>query len=303
MHTLIYGTGAVGGYFGGRLAQGGGKVTFLARGMQLTALSKAGLRVTSVDGDFAVKVNAVENLSEVEDPDLVLLTVKAINTRTAAQDLAANLPPGTMVMSLQNGIENVEILAEALGAERVIAATVFIGANVAAPGVVRHTAAGFIRAGRYPEGSDPRILQVIKFLADKGLNIKETNDIRSDMWKKMLWNLGFNGPSALTGGTVGDMIARPGIAWLIRWLIAEGAQVARAAGVDMPEGVEDATFAQTKGLNDFKTSMLQDVEAGRRIENDPFYGFLSREGSRHGVSTPLTTMVRDALSLRYPNRA
>jgi 2-dehydropantoate 2-reductase len=303
MHTLIYGTGAVGGYFGGRLQDMGANVTFLARGTQLTTLQKAGLRILSVDGDLAMSVKAVQNLSEAEDPDLVMLTVKAVHTKTAAKDLADHLPPSCMVMTLQNGIENVEILAEQLGAERIIAATTFIGASVPAPGVVRHTAAGFIRAGRYPTGSDPRVRQVIKYLGDYGLRVEESTDIRADMWKKMLWNLGFNGPSALTGSTVGEMIARPGIAWLIRWLIAEGGQVARATGVELPEGVEDTTFAQTKGLTDFKTSMLQDVEAGRRIENDPFYGFLAREGHRQGVATPLTTMIRDALTLRFGNRA
>lgn len=303
MRVLIYGAGAVGGYFGGRLVQGGAEVTFLARGAQLAALKAHGIRLESVDGDFSTPVLAVARLSEAAPPDLVLLCVKAHDTRQAVGDLARHLPPEAVVISLQNGVENPDILSKALGPERVIAATVFIGAQVPSPGVIRHTGAGFIRAGRYPQGSSEVVQRVVAFLAGRGIRITESSRIRDDMWKKLLWNAGFNGPSAIARATVGAMVARPGVRWLIRSLVEEAAAVGRACGAALGEGVVEKTCGQTDGLSDFKTSMLQDVEAGRPIENEPFYGFLVREGARLGVATPLSGMVHDTLALLYGSRA
>jgi len=299
MRTLVYGAGAVGGYFGARLLEAGADVTFLARGAQLKALRRDGVRVQSVDGDFAAPVRAVEHLADAPPPDLVLLAVKAHDTPAAARDLAAHLPPRAVVVSMQNGVENPILLADALGPERVVAATVFIGARVTAPGVIAHTAAGAVRAGRYPEGSSATVRRVAAFLADHGIRVTESSRIRRDLWRKLLWNVGFNGPSALTRATVGRMTARPGIVWLIRGLADEAAAVAGAAGVDLPPDVAARTCAETQGLDDFRTSMLQDVEAGRPVEREPFYGFLVREGERLGVATPLARLVNDALGLLF----
>jgi len=299
VRTLVYGAGAVGGYFGGRLVQGGADVTFLARGRQLAALSATGLTLVSVEGDFFSRVPTVARLADAPPPDLVLLAVKAHDTPAAARELARLLPPEAVVLSLQNGVENPVVLAEALGPDRVVAATVFIGAQVAAPGIIHHTAAGIIRAGLYPEGTAPHVTQVVDFLTAHGVKAKETRAIRRDLWHKLLWNTGFNGPSALTGATVGAMLARTGIRWLIEGLVAEAATVARKAGVDLPQGAEADTVEKTVGLADFKTSMLQDVEAGRPVEREAFYGVLVREGARLGVETPLARMVNDALALRF----
>jgi len=299
VRTLVYGTGAVGGYFGGRLLEGGADVTFLARGRQLAALSANGLTLVSVDGDYFARVRTVARLADAPPPDLVLLAVKAHDTPAAAQDLARHLPPEAVVVSLQNGVENAGILAEALGATRVVASTVFIGARVAAPGIIHHTAAGIVRAGHYPEGTAPHVTKVVDFLTTHGVKAKESRTIRRDLWYKLLWNAGFNGPSALTGATVGAMMARPGIVWLVRGLVAEAAAVARKTGVDLPADAEAATAAQVDGLTDFKTSMLQDAEAGRRVEREAFYGVVVREGERLGLETPLCRMVNDALALRF----
>jgi 2-dehydropantoate 2-reductase len=299
VRTLVYGAGAVGGYFGARLVEGGADVTFLARGRQLAALSATGLTLVSVDGDFFARVRTVARLADAPPPDLVLLCVKAHDTPAAARDLARTVPGDALVVSLQNGVENPGILADALGPDRVVAATVFIGARVAAPGIIHHTAAGTLRAGRYPEGTAPHVTKVIDFLKAHGLKAKESRTIRRDLWQKLLWNAGYNGPSALTGATVGAMAARPGIVWLIERLVAETAAVGRRAGVDLPDDAEARALAQTEGLSDFKTSMLQDVEAGRPVEREAFYGVVVREGERLGVETPLARMVGDALALRF----
>jgi 2-dehydropantoate 2-reductase len=297
--VLVYGAGAVGAFFGGRLARAGADVTFLARGAQLAALRDHGLTVHSVEGDFALPVRAVGRLEDAPDPDLVLLAVKAHDVPAAARALVERLGPGARVMSLQNGVESPLLLGAVLGPERVIAATAFIGARVEAPGVVAHTAAGMIRAGRYPEGTSETVEGVAAFLADHGVRITVSPRIRRDLWRKLLWNVGFNGPSALTRATVGRMLGRAGVFWLIRGLVTEAAAVARAEGIDLPFDVVERTCGETEGLADFKTSMLQDVEAGRPVERDPFYGFLEREGERLGVDTPLASLVNDALALLF----
>jgi 2-dehydropantoate 2-reductase len=156
-----------------------------------------------------------------------------------------------------------------------------------------------VRAGHYPEGTSDAAREVVAFLADHGVTAKESRRIRRDLWRKLLWNVGFNGPSALTRSPVGAMVAREGVRWLIRGLVAEAAAVAAAAGIDLPDDAVDDTCGQTEGLDDFRTSMLQDVDAGRPVEREPFYGFLAREGDRLGVPTPLARMVNDALALLF----
>ncbi|MBI5136800.1 MAG: 2-dehydropantoate 2-reductase [Nitrospirae bacterium] len=300
MRVLIYGAGAVGGYFGARLQEGGADATFVARGNQLAALRTHGIRLDSVNGAYKAPVRAVPRLADAPPADLVLLCVKGHDLRAATIDLAANLGPDAVVMPLMNGVGHLDTLREALGAGRVIAATVFIGARVAEPGVIRHSAAGFVRAGRDPDGVDPVVTRVVDFLDAHGMNITTSRTIRLDMWKKLLWNVGFNGPSALTGATVGAMTPLPGIAWLIRGLIAEAVRAGQAEGMALDDALVEKTCAQTQGLDDFKTSMLQDVEAGRPIENEPFYGYLLTLAGRHHIALPLTRMLHDALALRFP---
>jgi len=244
-------------------------------------------------------VRVVGHLQDATPPELILLAVKGHDTQAAATDLAHHLENDTQVVALQNGSGHIATLQEALGPRRVMAGTVFIGAQVSAPGVIRHSAAGFIRLGRYPHGGDPDLTQVVTWLADHDIRVTESATIAVDMWKKLLWNVGFNGPSALSGATVGAMLDQPGVAGLIQRLITEAAAVARADGVPLKDGIEDKTFAQVKGLADFKTSMLQDVLAGRPIENEPFYGFLLQEGEKLAIPTPSIRLVHDLLALRF----
>jgi 2-dehydropantoate 2-reductase len=166
--------------------------------------------------------------------------------------------------------------------------------------VIHHSAAGFVRAGRDPNGIDPAVTRVIDFLDAHGMNITTSSTIRLDMWKKLLWNVGFNGPSALTGATVGAMAAHPGVVWLIRGLIAEAVRAGQAEGMALDDTLVDKTLGQTRGLDDFKTSMLQDVEANRPIENEPFYGYLLTLAGRHNLELPLTRVLHDTLALRFP---
>lgn len=300
VRTLIYGTGAVGGYYGGRLLASGAAVTFVARGAQLAALQSDGLRLISVDGDYQGPVTAVGSIRDAPPADLALCCVKAGDTRAAAADLARHLPHTALVVSFQNGVENVEILARELGTERVLAATLFIGARVQSPGVIRHSAAGQVRLGHYPDGTSDAAQKVVVFMKAHGIKVTESQNIRLDLWKKLLWNVGFNGPSALSGKTVGQMLADADVSARMQALIHEAAAAGRAAGVDLPDGIEETTFGQTRNLDDFKTSMLQDVEAGRPIENDAFYGCVMRTGSAHGIDTPVTRQVHDELARRYP---
>ena len=295
MRVLVYGAGAVGGYFGGRLAQSGADVTLLARGAHLTALQMHGITLHSVDGDFQGPVQAVAQLQDAPPPELVLLCVKAHQTGQAAAQLAGWLPAGCPVLPLQNGLGHLQVLARQLNQPRLVAACVFIGARVGAPGVIDHTAAGLIRLGTDPTGVDAHAEAVARFLSSCNIKVKTSPTIRRDMWKKLLWNVGFNGPSALAGATVGELLASPEQTVLIRSLMAEAAAVASAEGHDLGPEIVERTFAQTEGLNDFKTSMLQDREAGRPLESDAFYGHLVREGQRLGVVTPTLARLQAQL--------
>jgi 2-dehydropantoate 2-reductase len=294
---LVMGTGAVGGFFGARLARAGHEVVFVARGDNLVALRERGLRIQSFEGDFEIRlVNVVEEPAGAPRCDVVLVGVKSYDTEAAAAALAPVVDAGTIVVSLQNGIENEEILRRALGLESVLGGLTHIGAELVAPGVVRHDSGGRLVFGELDGAISPRARRLAEILEVAGVSFHLSRHIDVMLWDKLAWNSAFNAATAITRRTVGQLLAHADGRPLVRAAMLEVVEVARGSGVDLdPKRVDAEIDRSARELGHLRTSMLQDVERGRRIEIEALNGAVIRAAERVGVAVPTQRVLYAAL--------
>jgi 2-dehydropantoate 2-reductase len=297
MRFVVFGTGAVGGYYGALLQVGGHEVVFVARGQTAAALRARGLRIDRPDGALVLSsVRVVETVRELPPADVVLVCVKSHDTRAAAAALAPIVRPDTIVVSLQNGVENEAILAEALGVPPLLVAFTQIGVAVTEPGVIDYSGRGEIYVGE-PDGTRSKRLATFAAACDAaGIPCRVRTDILVGLWQKLAWNAGFNATSSLVDKTVGELVDDPSLAALVTSAMAEVDAVATALGIpvrrDRLPGVLDES---RRGLRDFATSMLQDRRRGRRLEVDGITGAVVRAAERAGVAVPTNRTLRALL--------
>jgi 2-dehydropantoate 2-reductase len=245
MRIAIFGTGGVGGYFGGRLAQAGEEVIFIARGQHLQALHTHGLRVDSPKGDFVIEsVQATDAPGEVGEVDVVLLGVKAWQVPEAAQAIRPLVGPETVVLPLQNGVEAPTQLAEVLGAEHIIGGLCRIISFVAGPGHIRHAGADpFIQFGELANRRSDRVEKLRQALAKSiGITAEISPDIQVAMWQKFLLIVGWSGMGAITRAPVGTYLSLPQTRHMLQGVMQEVWSVARAHNIALPAEIVDKTI-------------------------------------------------------------
>jgi 2-dehydropantoate 2-reductase len=310
VRIVIAGAGAIGGYMGARLAKAGADVVLFARGPHLRAMQERGLRVISPDGDFEVKPEVTGDLASIGRADVIVLGVKAHALVTLAPQLRPLLGPETVVVSTQNGIpwwyfqgwggeldglrlERVDpggVIASAIEPSRVVGSLAYFSADIAEPGVIHHTEGNRISFGE-PDGTrSDRCRTIAGALIEAGFRCPVTARFRHEIWVKLLGNVAFNPISALTGGTLEEMARHPEISKLVRELMAETEAVAARLGIDMPISI-DQRMAGAEKVGAHKTSMLQDLEAGRPMEIEAVVGAVVELGERLGVAIPATRAV------------
>lgn len=289
MRIAVYGAGGVGGFWGGLLARAGHDVCLVARGAHLAALQRHGLRIDSaVLGDVAVApVRAVERLAGTGAVDLLLVAVKAHQMAAVLDDLDAGIGPDTTLLALQNGIQADDILRARWGDARVLSAVVYVGASVAAPGVIRHAARGQLLLGNPYGVPEPAYARVLETLAAPGLKVRPVDDIHYERWYKLMWNASFNAVSALTLQTSRPIVEHPATRALVERAMGEVAAVARATGVALTGADIARSLTETAGMPPIRTSMLDDREHGRQMEIDALVGVVVRRGRAAGVATPV----------------
>jgi 2-dehydropantoate 2-reductase len=297
---VIAGAGAVGAYIGAAMARANLDVTLIARGPQLEAIQARGVRVLSPDGDFAVG-----------PADVVFLAVKAHSLPQLAPRLACLLSPETCVVSLQNGVpwwftplERVDpggTIAAAIDARRVVASLVYFATEIAEPGVVRHIEGHRLSIGEPDGARSARCRAIAEALIASGLRCPITTHIREEIWVKILGNVAFNPISALTGATLARMTADPDVSALVRAIMAEAECVATRLGMKLPVTIEQRMAGAAK-VGEHKTSMLQDLEAGRPLELEAVVGAVLELGERLGVAMPATRAVYACTKLRAAPR-
>jgi 2-dehydropantoate 2-reductase len=293
VRVLVYGAGAVGGFFGGLLARAGEDVHFVARGAQLQALRDRGLTIDSSElGRISIQpVSTFTTAAAAGGADLVLVCVKTQQLPGILEDLGAAVGPQTVIVPLQNGVEADEHIRARFPGTAVLAAVVYVGATVDEPGVVTHVAAGTIGLGA-SRVEDAGLLAVAReTLAKTGQPVHISNDIQRERWSKLMWNAAFNSVSAVTGRVPADLLAEPAVRSLIVDIMGEVLAVGRAHGVDVrPEDV-DKHIEWTKKAAGLRTSTMVDRERGREMESDGLLGVVVRKGQAVGVPTPCCASV------------
>jgi 2-dehydropantoate 2-reductase len=288
--VAVFGAGGVGGYFGARLAASGSDLTFIARGAHLAAIRSNGLRVRAVDEDFTVQVAATDDPSEVGEVDHVLVAVKSYDTEDVGRRLAPLLGDDTVVVSLQNGIDNEEKLAALVGAERVAGGVAYIFAHIAAPGVVQRTAPPrSLMFGELDGRPSERLERLRAACEAAGFAATVSHHIQHAVWDKA----SLVGPmAAVTAAArlpIASLLPVTESKELFLTIVSEFAAVARAEGVDLGDGVVEQKLAFAEALGPgARNSLHNDLEAGRRLELDALVGAVVRRARRHGVSTPAT---------------
>ena len=285
---LIYGAGGVGAFFGALLVRAGADVHFVARGAQLEAMRRGGLTIrSSIVGDVHVPgIQAHERASDAPKADLVLVCVKTYQTAAILDDLAPSVMDSTIIMTLQNGVESDEVVAGRFGWERVVPAAVYVGATIDEPGVVVHEAPARISFGGRP-GFDPARLHGVRdVLATTGQRIQISEDIQLERWRKLMWNASFNTVSAMTLRSPSELLALAETRALLRRLMQEVVDVARALGIGLVDGDVDDHISWTERAPGMRTSTMVDRSRGRTMEADALIGVIVRKGRERGVPTP-----------------
>jgi len=305
MRIAIMGSGGVGGYVGGRLAAAGADVTFIARGAHLAAIREKGLRVTSTLGDVALRpAQAHDDPAAVGPVDLVIFAVKLYDTEAAAAAIAPLIGPQTGVVTFQNGVDAPEILARVLGAAHVIGGVAKIAAVVAEPGVIRHTGTMAAFVFGEPDGAkSTRVEALAEACAAAALDHEVSADIWRDIWNKMAFLATFAGVTALMRRPIGQIREDPETRAMLRAGLEEALAVARAKGIGLPDEFVATTLAHCDRLPfEMKSSMLQDLERGRRLELPWLSGTIARLGGELGVATPTHAFITTALKLHVDGR-
>jgi 2-dehydropantoate 2-reductase len=298
MRVAIFGAGAVGGYFGGRLAQAGEEAVFIARGEQLRALRDRGLWVDSVKGDFALyPVPATDDPAQVRSVDVVLVGVKAWQVTEAAQAMRPLVGPETFVVPLQNGVEAPDQLAAVLGAEHVLGGLCRIVSLVVEPGHIRHAGLEpYVALGELDNQPSERAQRLREAFTRAGVTVEIPPDIHAALWSKFLFIASFSGVGAVTRSPAGVLRSLPETRHMLERAMQEVLAVARARQVALPEKAIGQTLALVDSLPpDGTASMQRDIMEGRPSELESQSGAVVRLGHEVGVDTPLHTFIYHSL--------
>jgi 2-dehydropantoate 2-reductase len=301
MRIAAMAAGAVGGYFGARVAAAGHEVFFIARGANLEAIKKNGLKIESVHGDFHLpKPNVIDDPKSVGQVDIVLFAVKLWDTEKAAELTKPMVGPNTRVITLQNGIDSVERIAPILGADNTIGGAAYIATVIASPGVIKHTSQfarmRFGRADKKPDAA-------LQAFADAGkaakIDVGISDDIERERWEKFAFLTAMAGSTAALRSPIGPIAADPELREFFRKLMEEASAIAKAKSVALdPAYVEGRMkFVTTQVEPGMKASMAHDLERGNRLELDWLAGKVREMGRALNIPTPASDTVYTVLKL------
>ncbi len=297
MKIVMFGAGGVGGYFGGRLAQAGCDVSFVARGAHLAAIQSDGLRVMSPKGDAHVTpVRASADPADLGVAEVVFLTVKMYDVDTAAAALGPLLGPETMVVTLQNGVEATDMVAHHVGRARTAGGVAYVAAVIDAPGVIRHTALDTLIVGELDGALSPRLVALRDAASRAGFTFTASTQIQADQWSKFARLSVFSGLTAATRSPLGVLRAEPALMALLERAVQESLAVGRARGVELAASVMDEVLGMVRSMPPgAKSSMLEDLERGKQLELPWLSGAVVRLGAESGVPTPTHALIETLL--------
>jgi 2-dehydropantoate 2-reductase len=303
-HVAIMGAGAVGCYFGGMLARAGTSVTLIGRQAHTDTIARDGLHIESSHFDVRVPVRATTEPAAVSTADMVLVCVKTPDTEVAARQMQPHLRADAAVVSLQNGVDNGRRL-QAILTQPVFAAVVYVGAEMAGPGHVRHTGRGELvlgpvaRDGGDVRGSTARAGQIAATFETAGVPCTVSGNVEAELWAKLVLNCVYNAISALGQAQYGRMMRNDAIRALVPDIVEEVAAVARGDGFALDgDALVTACFELADAMPEQISSTAQDVLRGKRTEIDALNGYVVRRAAALGVSAPINRALHALVKLR-----
>ena len=301
MKFAIFGAGAVGGYFGGCLAQAGHQVSFIARGRHLESLRTNGLRVSSIDGDFSIpKLDVTDETGDIGPVDVVLVTVKTWQLTNAIQSMKPLIGANTILVPLLNGVEAHKELSQSFGKNHVLIGLAKIIARLAEPGHIHHLGAvPYIAVGELNNQRTPRVESLKHALSVPGITAEIPEDIHAALWSKFLFVSSWGGVGAVTRAPLGVLRSLPQTRDMMTETMEEIYRIARSLGIKMPDNIVESSMAFVDSLPAEGTTSLQhDIIAGRPSEIDAWNGAAERLGRQAGIATPVNSfIVRSLLPL------
>lgn len=297
MRVAVMGAGAVGCYFGGLLARAGHEVLFIGRPDHVAAINAHGLLMETKTFTAHAPAKASTAAAAIDQPDLLLFCVKSGDTETAGRTLAERLGSDTIVLSLQNGVDNADRLAAVL--ERpVLPAIVYAGVEMAGPGHVKHQGGGMLVVG-----ASARSAELATTFSAAGIPTTVRPDIATALWVKLIVNCAYNALSAAGPLPYGPMMQTPGVREVVADAVAECAAVAEACGVPLPADILATTLALADSMPGQMSSTAQDILRGKPTEIDFLNGYVVRKGAELGVATPTNRALQVMVHLAEQGRA
>lgn len=302
MKIGVAGTGAVGGYFGGLLKKAGNEVVFFARGNNLLRMQEKGLTIEAGEQSFTVNGVFTDQYQDFSDVDLLLFCVKATATAEVAANLRPILKESCLVITLQNGVDNEEILEDLFGKDRVLSAAAYIQAHVTESGTVKQIGVPpKLVIGSLDSGQTTKAAELASLFTDAGIEAFPTRNILKIKWNKLLWNVTFNPLTALIEAKVGAIYEDQGLKATAIKICQEAIAVAQASGVEIESDFYESILAQGQLAKGHHTSMLQDKLKGKPLEIESIAGYIVKRGKQLNVGTPVLETVYYLLNYQTSN--
>ena len=291
MKIAVFGAGAVGCYYGGMLARAGHEVVLVGRPLHVDAVRRAGLLLETSSFQARLMLAASTDAAAIAGVSLVLCCVKATDSARAAADMAPHLAPDALVLSLQNGVDNASRLQALLGRE-VAPAVVYVAAQMAGPGHVRHHGGGELVIGPLATSE-----QLAALFAAAGVPLRISDNVAGDLWAKLIVNCAYNALSAITQLPYARLVQGEGVEGLLRDVVDECLAVAKGAGVSVPGDSWEAVARIARTMPEQRSSTAQDLARGKRSEIDQLNGYVLRQGQALGVATPVNRALHALVRL------
>jgi 2-dehydropantoate 2-reductase len=289
MHQItVVGAGAVGGFFGARLAQAHPHVSFLLRPSTAEVIKRNGLTIRSTSlGTFTVHPRVTSDPKELSFPDLIILGVKAYDLDEACRQIEPVVGDETTILTLQNGVTSEDEIIQRFGRERVLGGVAFIYSKILEPGVIEHYTRGTVMVGELMGNDTPRLQHLVDLFQKAGVPCQVSEDIRKTKWDKMCWNCVFNPLTVLINDRVSEALDRPEMKSVISTIVSEVSAVAMAHRLPLDDDIADKVIRWSQEIRDIHTSMYDDWKAGRPTEIDYLNGYIAKKGKEFGIPTPL----------------
>jgi 2-dehydropantoate 2-reductase len=293
LKIAVMGAGSIGSLVGGLLAKAGNYVVLIARQPHVQAIERGGLIVEGVSGKHVLEVKAFTVVEHVKEKfDLILLTVKAYDTKEACLQAKSLMKDGTVFLCLQNGLGTEKVASEVVGVHNVLRGVTGNGALLKEPGIVEHTGKGETIIGEITGEKTRRAQTIAEIFTEANLSARVTDNITGAVWMKILVNAGINPLGALTGLRNGELLTVPELKEAVAETVAEGAKVVKKLGVKLESDDPVAlTFKTIELTAQNKNSMLQDIERRKRTEIEYINGAISKCGREMGLATPLNDLL------------